>query len=104
MFDLWKDELTEEETEALLDKAAFEISRRKMNLPAILLFEMHKPLSFVGANAAVAFSPFLVPILGYDAVNDYSRLFASRENVEKLLVRLERSNHTSPPEDACKDS
>lgn len=103
MFDLWKDELTEEETEALLDKAASEISRRKMNLPAILLFEMHKPLNFVGANAAVAFSPFLVPFLGFDAVNDYSRLFAKRDNVEKLLVRLERPNLTNPPEDACKD-
>jgi hypothetical protein len=104
MFDLWKDELTEEETEALLNKAASEISRRKLGVPAILLFEMHKPLSFVGANAAVAFSPFIVPFLGFDAVNDYSRLFANRENVEKLLAKLESPEAPTSPEDTCKDS
>ncbi len=89
MFDLWKDELTDEQTDALLDRTAHEIKRRKMEAPAILFFEMHKPLAFVGSQAALVFSPFLVPFIGFDRVNDYTRLFSKRENIESLLKRLE---------------
>lgn len=98
MFDFWKDELTEEETEALILKAADSIHRRKLEMPAILALEMHKPLSFLGSQAALAFSPFLVPIFGFDGVNNYSRLFSKRENVERLLDRLDRLR--SQPEEA----
>lgn len=90
MFDLWREELTSEEEEELLDRAASEIEKRHLNVPAMLLFEMHKPLSFVGAQASIVFSPFIVPFVGFDGYNDYSRLFAKRENIEKLLQRLER--------------
>ncbi len=101
MFDLWQTELTEEETETLLNKAAAEIKKRKLETPAMLMFEMHKPLGYVSANAAVAFSPFLVPFLGFDNVNNYSRLLAKRENIEKLLIRLEQPTEPVPSEDSC---
>ncbi len=90
MQEFWDEDLTEEQTDALLDRAADKILRRGLATPAVLLFEMHKPLSFVGSQAAVAFSPFLVPFLGFDRVNDYTRLFSKRENVDRLLERLER--------------
>ena len=89
MRDFWDEELTEDETETLLRKAAQEISKRKMNTPAILALEMHKPLAYVGGNAAVAMAPFMVPFLGFDAVNNYSRLLSKRENLERLIVMLE---------------
>jgi len=86
---MWSTELTDEETEALVAKAANEIIRRKMQTPAILFLEMNKPLANVGANAALMFAPFAVPFFGFDLVNDYSRLFSKRENVEKLLLKIE---------------
>ena len=89
MFDFWREELTEEETEKLVDQAATAIHKRGLDVPAFLMFEMHKPLSFVGSQAAVVFSPFLVPFLGFDGVNNYARLLSKKENVEKLLVRLD---------------
>jgi hypothetical protein len=89
MFDLWKEPLTEEEREKLLDKAAHEITKRKLEMPATLFLEMHKPLAYVGMHATLAFSPFLVPFLGFDLVNDFSRLFSDKENVELLMQRLE---------------
>lgn len=89
MFDFWKDELTPEETDALLNKAATEIKKRKMQVPAILAIEMHRPLNLVAANAATAMAPFLVPFLGFDNVNDYSRLLAKSENVDRLIAKLE---------------
>jgi len=91
MFDLWKEPLTEEERDDLLEKTAHEISKRKLEAPAILFFEMHKPLAYVFGHAALAFSPFLVPLVGFDNLNNYTRLLSDRENVERLLQKLE--NH-----------
>ncbi len=50
-----------------------------------MFLELQKPLAYVGANAALVFAPFTVPFLGFDFVNNYSRLFARRENVERLI-------------------
>jgi hypothetical protein len=96
MFDLWKDELTEEETDQLIEKAATEIEKRKLEAPAILMLEAHKPLAFVGSQTSLMFAPFIAPFLGFDFVNNYSRLFADRENVERLLRRIESGRATEP--------
>jgi hypothetical protein len=113
MFDFWENELSEEEADALIDKLAGEICRRGLSSPALMFFESHKPLAFLGSQAGVVASPFLIPILGFDKVNDYTRLFAKRENVEKLVERIEtRAQETrdsgerppdgdSPTEDEC---
>lgn len=89
MYDFWKDDLTEDEEEALIDRAAGEITKRKLNMPAMLFFEMHKPLSNVAGNAALMFSPFLVPFFGFQNVNDYSRLLQKPDSVERLIQKLE---------------
>jgi len=52
---------------------------------------MHKPLAFVGANAMIAAGPFMAPFFGFDSINDFSRLFSKRENVERLIRMLETS-------------
>ena len=92
---MWSADLTEEETETLVQKAADEISRRKLEAPAILFLEMHKPLAYIGANASLVFAPFAVPSLGFDFVNNYSRLFSKRENVERLIQKIEEQS--KPP-------
>lgn len=91
MFDLWKEPLTDEERDKLLDKAAHEILKRKLEMPAVLFLEMHKPLAYVGSHAALAFSPFLIPFVGFDNMNNFSRLLADRENIERLMQRLEKN-------------
>lgn len=101
MFEVWKDELTPEEENRLLDQAAAEIKKRKMETPAMLFLEMHRPLSFVASQASVVFSPFLVPFLGFDNVHDYSRLFAKPTNVERLLDRLDAQEPKAAKEDSC---
>lgn len=102
MLDLWSEELTEEETERLLDRAAHEIRRRKLEVPATIFFEMHRPLAFVGSQMAVMFSPFLVPFLGFDFMNDYSRLLSKPDNVEGLLRRLDPAP-TTPDDGVVED-
>ena len=89
MFDFWKYELDEEQTEELLQKAAGEIRKRKLEAPAILFFEMHKPISNVMAHLTLVSAPMLVPFLGFDFVNQYSNLLRKRDNVERLICILE---------------
>lgn len=103
MFDFWDSELTEEETVSLLQKAVDDIRRRGLVAPAILGLELHKPLAFVGASASVVAAPFLVPFVGFDFVNNYSRLFAKRENVERLIKMLEETPKAAAlsTEDSC---
>ena len=89
MYELWNSDLTPEEEESLLQKLSKEIKKRKMEAPAIVALETHKPLSNVIAQSFIVFSGFLVPFLGFQNVNDYSRLLQKRENVERLIVLLE---------------
>lgn len=98
MFNLWENELTEEETEALIQKAVEEIRRRKLEVPATVMLEMHKPLANVGGHAAIVFAPFTVPFLGFDFVNNYSRLLSKRESIERLLDRLAQKDEAGPEE------
>lgn len=94
MFEFWENDQPDEKTEELLDKCANEIRRRKLEAPAILFLEMHKPLSNVMAHAGLAAAPFLVPLFGFDFINDYSNLLQKRDNVERLICKLE-----APPTD-----
>lgn len=96
VLDFWGNELTDEEVEQLIEKAAGEIEKRKLTSPAILFLEMHKPLGYIGSQAAIALSPFIVPFFGFDFVNNYSRLFSKRDNIERLIVRLEKAREEAP--------
>ncbi len=65
-----------------------------MTVPAILFLESVKPLSFVGSQALYFFEPMVRALF---AVPDYERFAAMmerRENVEALLVAIERRDQT----------
>jgi len=91
---LWDTELTPEERDALVEKLAFEVKKRRMEAPAIFFLESHKPMAPFAGHAMVAFAPFLVPFVGMEAVNDYSRLLLKRENVELVIQAIERDEPT----------
>ena len=55
----------------------------------MLALEMHKPLAGITAHAAVAFSPFFAPFIGFDKTSDYTQLFSKRENWDKLVDIIE---------------
>ncbi len=82
-------ELTPEERDKLIDELATKIVNKRMETPAILFLEMHKPVAFIASQAAMVASPFLVPLFGKDGVEKYSKLFSSAENVELIIQRIE---------------
>lgn len=89
MLPVWEKPLTEEDIERMIDRVAGEIGKRGLETPAILFLEMHKPLANVFAHGALAFSPFLMPFLGFDRVDRYTQFMSSPANVERLIQRLE---------------
>lgn len=90
---LQDDELSDEERDAILEKIAQGVVRRGMAAPAVLFLELNKPLSFVASQSLIVLTPFLAPFVGVDNVHRYSRLLEKRENVERLIERIEQLEH-----------
>lgn len=86
------EEISDEEEEELIEKVAEKIHQYRMELPAILLLESSKPVSFIGAQLGrVYLGPFL-PLLKEDLnlpVEKILRIFENRENLEKLIKLIE---------------
>lgn len=89
----WEDELSDEERDAILERIAQGIVRRGMAAPAVLFLELNKPLSFVASQSLIVLTPFLAPFVRIENVHRYSRLLEKRENVERLIERIEQLEH-----------
>lgn len=98
MLRMWESPLTEEEKSSLIERLASEITKRRLVTPSILFLEMHKPLANVVGHAGIAFSPFIMPFLGFKTVDEYSQFFSERSNVEALIRRLEDGRKTPAEE------
>lgn len=83
------DQLTPEERDKLVDELAQKIVDRRMETPAIMFLEMHKPVTFLASQSMLVASPFLVPLFGAEGVERYSKLFSTVDNVELLIERIE---------------
>lgn len=104
MFELLED-IPAEKQDEVLAKLAKVIVERGLTTPAILGLESHKPLSFFGSTLMHMTSPFVnaifsaeIPLLSLSpfikfTAEDY-RIFAfmleKRENIEKLLCKIEQ--------------
>jgi len=83
------EELSPEERDRMIEELAHKIVDRRLETPAILFLEMHKPVTFLASQSVLVASPFLVPLFGRDGVRRYSQLFSAQENVELLIRRIE---------------
>ncbi|MEN6371033.1 MAG: hypothetical protein ABFD64_03385 [Armatimonadota bacterium] len=81
--------LGEEEAQQLAEEVAAMIVKRRLETPAVLFLEMHKPLSFIASQGMIVAMPFLAPLLGPEKVSKFSRFLRERENIERLIQRIE---------------
>ena len=90
----WDIEVTSEDEDEMIRKIARKIHEHRLDMPAILMIESVKPLSFIGAQMGRFFvSPFL-SALGEDvgiSGEKFLQIFEKRENVEKLIKAVEES-------------
>lgn len=78
-----------EGSEALIEAVAQRIAAYGLEEVAILFLEMHKPLSFLLGQSLLVASPFVAPFLGWERVEAVAEMLSQRENIERLLQRLE---------------
>ena len=83
------DDLTDEQVNGAIEDIARHIVRRRLETPAILLLEMHKPVSFIASQALVVGTPFLGPLLGVDRLAHYGSILHDRANLDRLIQRID---------------
>lgn len=91
--------ITDERRDEIIDSIARKIVGRRLEMPAVLFLDMHKPLSFIASQSMLVAMPFLGMIFGAQPVADLSKVLAERENVETLIKRIEEMSG-SPATDA----
>ena len=80
--------LTPEKEEEMINRVVSGVRKMGMETPAVVFFEMVKPVSYIGSQLGYYFAaPFAVAIglLGFDWAN----LLSKRENIERILKKLE---------------
>jgi len=89
MREFWREPLSEERKQELIEAMARFVVERGLASPAVLFLELHRPLAFVGSQAGIVFSPFLVALFGFQRVDEYTQLMSERENWDRLIERIE---------------
>ena len=82
-------EITDEERDGIIEKWAQKVVGRGLEMPAVLFLEMHKPLSFIASQGLIVTMPFLGAFVGPEKVAKYSKLLEDRQNIERLVQRIE---------------
>jgi hypothetical protein len=95
---LWQKELSEEDKNKLIEKIAKKIVEKRLEVPAIFFLESIKPVAFVGTQISyIVFAPFLY-LLGPESFN-YLSIFEKREDIEKLLSKIEELSEENKEKD-----
>jgi hypothetical protein len=82
-------DLSPEDRDRMIESVAGRVVARGLGVPAVFLLEMHKPLCFFGSQLLLLGSPILGPFIGFQRLLKFSALVESRENVERLIRRIE---------------
>ena len=86
-------ELSDAERDRILDRAARELVRRRLEVPAVLALEMHRPLAYLGSQALALFTPMLAPAFGLRNLEVLYALLEDRANLDRLMERIEELAH-----------
>ena len=88
------EDVTKEEEEKIIQEVAEKIHKYKMEAPAIMFLETSEPIAFIGGELGryylMPILPALQESLGLTA-DRILQVFEKRENVEKLVKLLEKS-------------
>ncbi len=84
--------------EPLIEAGLRRLSDSGWAAPALLLLEMHRPLSFLASQFLLVAGPLLSPLVGRDTVTSYVSLLEDRDSVGRLISRLEEIRQMDPGE------
>ncbi len=97
----WDAPLSEADRDRLLERMVAAVHRWRLEVPAVLFLESSAPLSYIGGQGLVAFSPLVAPLLpgGIADVQRLSQLLANPENVRRLIDLLSDSAEKKEPKE-----
>jgi hypothetical protein len=81
------------QSEQLIEQLAKQISRWRLTMPAILLLQVTRPLSFIASQGLLLCQPLLSLVYDAPRVADYAELLADRANIDRLVSQLEAEEH-----------
>jgi len=81
--------LSEPRRDELIERLVHRLRAWGMVAPALMFLEANKPLGFVGSQALLLTQPVLGLLWGDELVRDFALLLEDREDLERLLLRLE---------------
>ncbi|MFQ6052725.1 MAG: hypothetical protein ACE5OO_00655 [Candidatus Bathyarchaeia archaeon] len=90
---MYAEEINPAVIDDLIEKIAQKVVDAKMEAPAILALETMKPLSWIGSQMGRIFLTPWVGVFGYSAMDKadkYMMIFEKRENVDRLIKRIEK--------------
>ncbi len=83
----WDAPLADADRDHILERLARAVHKWRMEVPALLLLETTAPLSHLGGQGLVVFSPLVAPLLprGLADVQRLSKLLEQPNNVRRLM-------------------
>lgn len=84
-----------EPTEELIESLACQLDRWGLTLPAAVFLEVAKPLSFIASQGLLLCQPLLSYLVEEPRIAGYADLLADKGNIDRLVVRLERTRPNS---------
>jgi hypothetical protein len=83
-------ELSAERRDQLIEEMARKVDARRLETVAVFMLEAHRPLSFVASQGLLMTAPFLGAFFGFDKINDWAKILEDRENLDRLIDRIEQ--------------
>jgi len=87
---------TEEQIGGAIETIARHVVGKRLETPAILLLELHRPVSFMAGQALVVAAPFLGPVFGVDLLARYGAILNDRANLDRLIRRIDELAEERP--------
>jgi hypothetical protein len=82
-------ELSADERDRILEQAAGQVVRRRLEVPAVMFLEMNRPLSFLASQGLIVLTPLFGTIFGPERMMKLAQLMEDRSNIDRLLQRIE---------------
>jgi hypothetical protein len=89
--------------EQLIENLVGQISHWRLTVPAILVLQVTRPLSFIASQGLLLCQPLLSFVYDAPRVADYAELLADRASMERLVMRLEETEQARGSGDKGRD-
>ena len=84
----------QEQSEQLLERLSRQICRWRLALPAIVLLQVTRPLSFIASQTLLLCQPLISAFYEAPQITGYADLLADRANLDRLVARLEEDSRS----------